>query len=156
MTTIQPPAGATAPDRLNVLLPSDATCVWPWYFEEDGGVGWLRVFSGTHRGMRADIEGTQRADGTILRGRRWLLFGPVDAAEDDVFCLSASRAREFAELSSIAGHDADQPETRAVVSRALLAAADEMDLLDCGLCLGTGILCEAIGDVICTHEEAAR
>lgn len=34
-----------------------------------------------------------------------------------------------------------------------LAAADEIELLDCALCLGTGLICEGDGDVVCPHAE---
>ncbi len=139
--------------RLNIPVPAGATRVGQW--EPDTRGTYVRMFDGTHRaahGVCIDIIGAQGVDGEVRA--RWVIFGPLDdrkTARD----LTAAQARGLAERL-LTGAEPDHLQMAADTGRALIAAADEIQLLDCPLCLGKGVICEADGDVLCPHVDEPR
>lgn len=155
MTTIAPSL------RLNIPTPVDATRVSPWIEREDE-TGWQRLFDGTHRtaaDLSVDIAGVQKTDGSILL--RWVTLGVLEDGPNEPIQATSSQTRDLVaevlqEVERTIAEDSEYAEAGRELAAALTAAADEIDLLACPLCLGSGVIPSVNGDVLCSHGiEAA-
>ncbi len=145
--------GATPSYRFNIPIPPDATRAGDW--EPDGGDGYIRFFDGTHResdGMCVDVIGVQDVDGSVRM--RWVEVGHSGDQREEPATLGAREARNFADMVR---HEAfrEHAEAAEELATQLIAAAEEIERLSCPVCLGSGIVCETDGDVLCVHGAQA-